>query len=77
MTSEQMISKAITREVVEATRVPLQTMAEVQVERTQNAAQPQLDGPTMKQPTFDWKAPDKYSELKTFGLGDEQCSINP
>ena len=68
MASEQMMSKAITRAVAEATRVALQTMAEAQAERTQNAAGPKLGGPAMKQPTFDWEAPDKYCELKIFRL---------
>ena len=69
MASEQMMSKAITRAVAEATRLALQTITETHVERTQNAAGPNLGAPTMKQPTFDWEAPDKYSELKTFRLG--------
>ena len=43
-------------------------MAEAWVERTQNAVGPKLGGPAMKQATFDWEAPDKYSELKTFRL---------
>ena len=68
MASEQMMSEAITRAVAEATRVALQTVAEVQAERTQNTAGPKLGGPAMKQWTFNWEAPDKYSELKTFRL---------
>ena len=68
MASEQMMSKAIARAVVDATRVALQTMVETSVERTQNAAGPKLGSPAMKQPTFDWEVPDKYSELKTFRL---------
>ena len=68
MASEQMMGKAITRAVAEATRVVLQTMAGAQAERTQNAAGPKLGGPTMKLPKFYWEAPDKYSELKTFRL---------
>ena len=66
--AEQMMSKAITRAVAEATRVALQMMAEAQAQRTQNAVGPKLGGPTLKQPTFDWEAPDKYTELKTFKL---------
>ena len=68
MASEQMMSEAITRAVVEATRVVPQTMVEGWVERTQNAAGPKLGGTTMKQPTFDWEVPDKYSQLKTCRL---------
>ena len=68
MASEQMMSKAIAWAVAEATRVALQTMAEAQVERTQNAAEPKLGGPALKQPTFDWEVPDKYTELKTVKL---------
>ena len=68
MASKQMMSKAITQALAETTRVVLQTMAETWVERTQNAAGPKLGSPTMKQPTFSWEAPDKYSKLKTFRL---------
>ena len=68
MASEQMMSKAIARAVAEATRVVLQTMAEAQPQRTQNAAGSKLGGPTLKQPTFYWEVPDKYTKLKTFKL---------
>ena len=68
MTSEQIMSKAITRAVAEATRIAIQTMAEAQVERTHNGSEPKIGGPTMKQPTFNWNVQDKYSELKTFRL---------
>ena len=27
-----------------------------------------LDGPTLKQPTFEWSATDKYAELRSFAL---------
>ena len=64
MVSEQMMSEAIVRAVAEATRVVLQRMAEAQVQRTQNAAGPKLNSPTLKQATFNWEAPDKYTELK-------------
>ena len=66
--AEQMMSEAIARAVAEATRVALQMMAEAQIQRTQNAAGPKLGGPALKQPTFDWEVPDKYTELKTFKL---------
>ena len=68
MASEQMISEAITRAVVDAKRIALQTMVEAQVERTQNAAGPNLGSPTLKQPSFNWEVPDKYTKLKTFTL---------
>ena len=66
MASEQITSEAIARAVAEATRIALQTMTEAQAERTHDASGPKLGGPSMKQPTFDWNAQDKYSELKTF-----------
>ena len=68
MASEQIMSEAIARAVAVATRIALQTMAEAWVERMQDGSGPKLGGPTMKQPTFDWDAQDKYSELKTFRL---------
>ena len=68
MASEQIMSEAITRAVAEATRIAIQTMAEAQVERMLGTSGPKIGGLTMKQPTFDWSAQDKYSELKTFRL---------
>ena len=53
MASEQILSEAIARAVAEATRIALQTMAEAQAERTCDGPRPKVDGPTMKQPTFD------------------------
>ena len=43
-------------------------MTEAQTHRTQNAAGPKLGSPTLKQPSFNWEALDKYTELKTFKL---------
>ena len=68
MASESMMSEAITKAVAEVTRVALQTMAEAQAQRTQNAAGPKLGGPTLKQPMFNWEVPEKYIKLKTFKL---------
>ena len=62
------MSEAITRAVAEAIRIAIQTMVEAQVERMHDGSGPKVDGPTMKQPTFDWNAQDKYSKLKTFRL---------
>ena len=68
MASEQIMSKAITRTVAEATRIAIIAMAEAQMERTHDGSGPKVGGPTMKQLTFNWNAQDKYSELKTFKL---------
>ena len=38
-------------------------MTVARAERTQNVG-PRLGGPMMKQPTFNWKAEEKYSEPK-------------
>ena len=43
-------------------------IAEAQVQRIPNRAGPKLGGPNLKQPTFDWETPDKYTELKTLKL---------
>ena len=67
-TAEQIMSEAVTKAVAEATRIEIQTMAEMQTQRLPNAAGPKLGSPTLKQPTFDWEAPDKYREWKAFIL---------
>ena len=68
MATEQIMSEAITKALAEATRVVIQAMAEAQVEQMSNTVGPKIGSPAMKQPTFDWDAEDKYSELKTFRL---------
>ena len=66
--AEQIMSEAITKAMAEATRIAIQTMAEMQAQSTPNVAGCKLGGPTLKQPTFDWEAPDKCTELKAFIL---------
>ena len=68
MTSDQIMSKAITRAVAEANRIAIQTMVDAQAETAHSRSGSKVGGPTMKQPTFNWNAQDKYSELKTFRL---------
>ena len=64
MASKQaMLNEVIAKAVAETTRVAIQTMAVAATERTQSTAGPKIDGPAMKQPTFNWEAHDKYSEL--------------
>ena len=66
--AEQMMSEVITSAIAEATKVALQTMAEAEAQSTQSARGPKLGSPTPRQPMFDWKVPDKYTELNTFKL---------
>ena len=40
----------------------------VESQRVPNAAGPKLGNPALKQPNFDWEAPDKYTERKAFTL---------
>ena len=43
-------------------------MVEAPEERPQSIAGPKIGRPTMKQPSFNWEADDKYRECKTFRL---------
>ena len=61
MASEQVMNGAITRAVVEATRVTIQTMVEAQAEGMHDISATKIGSPTMKQLRFDWNAEDKYS----------------
>ena len=61
MASEQAIANdAIAKAVAEVTRVVIQAMVAAMAERLQRAAGPNIGGPAMKQPTFNWEADDKY-----------------
>ena len=66
--AKQITSKAIAKAVAEATRIVIQTTAEMQMQNAPNAAGPKLGSPTLKQPTFNWEVPDKYTEWKAFIL---------
>ena len=62
------MSEAITKAVAEATRIVIQTMAEMQTQRITSTSGPKLGSPTLKQPNFNWEASDKYTEWKAFIL---------
>ena len=50
--AEQIMREAITKDVAEATRIVIQTMAEMQTQTVPNAAGTKPGSPTLKQPTF-------------------------
>ena len=50
--------------VAEATRIMMQTMAEMQTQRTVSQPGSKLGGPALKQAQFNWEAADKYTEWK-------------
>ena len=61
------MNEVIVQAVAEATRAAIEAMAVARVERTQNA-EPRLGRPMMKQPTFNWRAEDKYDGLKNLRI---------
>ena len=64
MPSEQTnANEAIAQAVAEAIRATVQAMAITGTERIQNVG-PRIGRPMMKQPTVNWEAEGKYSELK-------------
>ena len=63
MASEQISQNELfTQAVAKAARVAIQTMAMASTPRQDNAGL-KRSGSTMKQPTFNWNAKDKYEEL--------------
>ena len=66
--AEQNMSKVIAKVVAEATKIAIQTMAEIHVQQIDSQHGPRLGGSTLKQPTFNWEATDKYTEWKAFML---------
>ena len=59
--AEQVMSEAIMKGVAEATRIVIKIMVETQTQRITSASGPKLGSPTLKQPNFNWEAPDKYT----------------
>ena len=63
MASEQISqNEFIVQAVAEATRVTIQSMATNDMARQENAGI-KMSGTILKQPTFSWRAEDKYKEL--------------
>ena len=60
--ADQAMSEVIMKAVAEATRIVIQTMAEMQTQRTASTPGPKLGGPALKQPNFNWEATDRYPE---------------
>ena len=66
MADQVVMSEAIAKAVEEATRIMIQTMTEMQAQRTASTPGPKLGSPVLKQPNFNWGAADKYTEWKAF-----------
>ena len=62
MAEQVTTSEAIAKDVADATRIAIQTMAETQVQKSESQQGPELSSPVLKQPQFNWEAADKYSE---------------
>ena len=62
------MSKVIAKAVAEATQIAIQTMAEMQLRVEVTQGGPEIGGPVLKQPQFNWDAADKYLEWKAFML---------
>ena len=58
----------ITKAVADATRIVIQTMAEMQAQRSESQQGPKLGGPVLKQSQFNREAAGKSSEWKAFTL---------
>ena len=66
--AELNMSEVIAKAVAEATKIAIQPMADIQVQQISSQHRPRLGSPALKQPTFNWKATDKYTESKAFML---------
>ena len=68
MEDQMAMNEAIAKAVVEVTQVAIQTLSEVQNQRSEDQRVPKLGSPVLKQPQFNWEATDKYTEWKAFRL---------
>ena len=68
MEEQMAMNKAIAKAVAEATQIAIQTLSEVQSQRSEDKRGPKLGSPVLKQPQFNWEATDKYTEWKAFIL---------
>ena len=66
--AEQIMSKAIAKAVEEATRLAIQTMAELQAQRVPKYSRIQTRQSHLKTAIFNWEAPDKCTKWKAYFL---------
>ena len=62
MAEQKEMSKVIAKVVAEATRIAIQTMAEMQLRMGDSQQGPKIGGLVLKRPQFNWDVADKYSE---------------
>ena len=68
MEDQVAMNEVITKAVAEATRITIQTLSEVQGQRSEGQRGPKLGSLVLKQPQFNWEVTDKYMEWKAFIL---------
>ena len=68
MADQAIVNEAIMKAMAEATRVAIQTLAKTQVQRMPNTVGPKIGSPMLRQPNFNCKATDKYTDWKAFIL---------
>ena len=54
--AEQVMSEVIVKAVAEATRIAIQTIADMQAQRVPSTTGPKLGSSRLKQPNFTWEA---------------------
>ena len=64
MPKQESITQAIAQVVVQVMKASVQAMAVIGENNSGARIGPKLGGPTLKQPTFDWSAMDKYMNCK-------------
>ena len=70
ITYNDSMMQAITWGVAEATNTAILAVKEAKStgKHVRTQPLPRMSGIALKQPTFDWKAQDKYNELHSFGI---------
>ena len=70
MASDQSMTQAITQAAIEATKVAIMAVREVEgpIESRPVHVVPRKRWPALRQPTFDWKAQNKYKHLNNFKI---------
>ena len=66
LASEQSMMKTITQTAIRTTKAVIMVAREV--ENTTIQQIPRVRGPVLKQPTLNWKAPDKYHKFNNFEI---------
>ena len=76
MADQAAMSEMIAKAIAEAMRVAIWAMTDAQTQRMSKTSGPKVDGPVIKQSSFNWEATDKVHQVEGLYPQGKKCAVN-